>query len=94
MLLTPQLKHFFPNFRNLNIFSLKPQTLCVWEGANSATWPSTYIYIYIYHLINIELLFFFLNMFIIIKENPNGYCKVEFYQPSCWLYSVPNLLVF
>ena len=21
-------------------------------------------------------------------------CKVEFYQPSCWLYSVPNLLVF
>ena len=20
--------------------------------------------------------------------------KVEFYQPSCWLYSVPNLLVF
>ena len=22
------------------------------------------------------------------------FCKVEFYQPSCWLYSVPNLLVF
>ena len=21
-------------------------------------------------------------------------CKVEFYQPFCWLYSVPNLLVF
>ena len=21
-------------------------------------------------------------------------CKVEFFQPSCWLYSVPNLLVF
>ena len=21
-------------------------------------------------------------------------CKVEFYQPSCWLYSMPNLLVF
>ena len=21
-------------------------------------------------------------------------CKVEFYQPSYWLYSVPNLLVF
>ena len=20
--------------------------------------------------------------------------KVEFYEPSCWLYSVPNLLVF
>ena len=23
-----------------------------------------------------------------------GYCKVEFYQPSYWLYFVPNLLVF
>ena len=23
-----------------------------------------------------------------------GACKVEFNQPSCWLYSVPNLLVF
>ena len=21
------------------------------------------------------------------------YCKVEFNQPSCWLYSVPNLLI-
>ena len=23
-----------------------------------------------------------------------GDCKVEFKQPFCWLYSVPNLLVF
>ena len=23
-----------------------------------------------------------------------GDCKVEFYQPSCWFYFVPNLLVF
>ena len=23
-----------------------------------------------------------------------GDCKVEFYQLSCWLYSMPNLLVF
>ena len=23
-----------------------------------------------------------------------GLCKVEFNQPSCWFYSVPNLLVF
>ena len=23
-----------------------------------------------------------------------GDCKIEFNQPSCWLYSVPNLLVF
>ena len=21
-------------------------------------------------------------------------CKVEFYQPSCWLYSMPNFFVF
>ena len=24
----------------------------------------------------------------------NIYCKIEFIQPSCWLYFVPNLLVF
>ena len=24
----------------------------------------------------------------------NSLCKVEFYQPSCWLYSEPNFLVF
>ena len=23
-----------------------------------------------------------------------GDCKVEFNKPSCWLYSVPNLLIF
>ena len=23
-----------------------------------------------------------------------SFCNVEFYQPSCWLYSVPNFLVF
>ena len=23
-----------------------------------------------------------------------GFCKVEFNQPSCWLYSISNLLVF
>ena len=23
----------------------------------------------------------------------NGYCKVEFNQPFCWLYFIPNLLV-
>ena len=36
--------------------------------------PSTiYIYIYIYHLINIEIPLKKTNMFIIIKGNPNGY---------------------
>ena len=58
MQLTQQLEPFFPDSRNLNLFSLKPQTLCVWGGANSATWPSTHTHthIYISHLINIELL--------------------------------------
>ena len=28
------------------------------------------------------------------KIAKGGDCKVEFIQPSCWLYSVPNLLVF
>ena len=26
-------------------------------------------------------------------QNIKHMCKVEFYQPFCWLYSVPNLLV-
>ena len=28
------------------------------------------------------------------KDIDDDGCKVECYQPSCWLYSVPNLLVF
>ena len=31
---------------------------------------------------------------ILSQNSQRGNCKVEFYQPSCWLYSVPNLLVF
>ena len=27
-------------------------------------------------------------------RKPKNICKVEFNQPSCWLYSVSNLLVF
>ena len=27
-------------------------------------------------------------------DNAGEFCKVEFYQPSCRLYFVPNLLVF
>ena len=30
----------------------------------------------------------------ISREVLGNMCKVEFYQPSCWLYSVSNLLVF
>ena len=32
--------------------------------------------------------------FQVVGECTNHLCKVEFNQPSCWLYSVPNLLVF
>ena len=28
------------------------------------------------------------------KQVDTCYCKVEFNQPSCWFYSVPNLLYF
>ena len=28
------------------------------------------------------------------EDMPGISCKVEFNQPSCWFYSVPNLLVF
>ena len=28
------------------------------------------------------------------KNSDVNTCKVEFYQPSCWLYFVSNLLVF
>ena len=31
---------------------------------------------------------------VLSRNSQRGDCKVEFYQPSCWLYSVPNLLVF
>ena len=27
-------------------------------------------------------------------QSTNNYVRLNFYQPSCWLYSVPNLLVF
>ena len=31
---------------------------------------------------------------VLSRNCQKGDCKVEFNQPSCWLYSVPNLLVF
>ena len=31
---------------------------------------------------------------VLSRNSQRGDCKVEFNQPSCWLYSVPNLLVF
>ena len=34
------------------------------------------------------------NKFIWLEIGRHGFCKVEFNQSSCWLYSMPNLLVF
>ena len=31
---------------------------------------------------------------VLSRNSQRGGCEVEFNQPSCWLYSVPNLLVF
>ena len=31
---------------------------------------------------------------VLSRNSQRGDCKVEFNQPSCWLYSVPNLIVF
>ena len=41
------------------------------------------------HMLNLESVLGFCHG--IVK---GGDCKVEFNQASCWLYSVPNLLVF
>ena len=38
--------------------------------------------------------FFFLKLLLSYVMLALLFCKVEFNQPSCWLYSVPNLLVF
>ena len=31
---------------------------------------------------------------VLSRNSQRGRCKVEFFQPSCWFYSMPNLLVF
>ena len=41
------------------------------------------------HMVSLEFVLGFCHG--IAKE---GDCKVEFNQPSCWLYSMPNFLVF
>ena len=48
-----------------------------------------YVQLFSTHMLSLE---FVLGFYHGIAKG--GDCKVEFYQPSCWLYSVPNLLVF
>ena len=49
----------------------------------------SYVQLFPTHMLSLE---FFLGFCHGIAKG--GDCKVEFNQPSCWLYSVPNLLVF
>ena len=49
----------------------------------------SYVQLFSTHMLSLESVLGFCHG--IAKE---GDCKVEFNQPSCWLYSVPNLLVF
>ena len=49
----------------------------------------SYVQLFITHMLSLESILGFCHG--IAK---GGDCKVEFNQPSCWLYSVPNLLVF
>ena len=71
-MLTSKLEPFLLDSHNLNIFSLKPKTLCVW-GVPIQLYAPRHIYIYISHSINIELPLKKINIFIIIKGNPNGF---------------------
>ena len=49
----------------------------------------SYVQLFSTHMLSLESVLGFCHG--IDKE---GDCKVEFNQPSCWFYSVPNLLVF
>ena len=49
----------------------------------------SYVQLFSTHILSLEFVLGFCHG--IVK---GGDCKVEFNQPSCWLYSMPNLLVF
>ena len=49
----------------------------------------TYVQLFPTHMLSLESVLGFCH-----RIAKGGDCKVEFNQPSCWLYSVPNLLVF
>ena len=49
----------------------------------------SYVQLFSTHMLSLESVLGFCHR--IAKE---GDCTVEFNQPSCWFYSVPNLLVF
>ena len=49
----------------------------------------SYVQLFPTHMLSLESVLGFCH-----EIAKGGDCKVEFNQPSCWLYSVPNLLVF
>ena len=54
-----------------------------------STVPNSHVQLFLTHMLSLEFVLGFCHG--IAKR---GDCKVEFYQPSCWLYFVSNLLVF
>ena len=49
----------------------------------------SYVQLFLTHMLSLESVLGFCH-----GIANGGDCKVEFYQLSCWLYSVPNLLIF
>ena len=49
----------------------------------------SYVQLFPTHMLSLESVLGFCH-----EIAKGGDCKVEFYQPSCWLYFVPNFLVF
>ena len=49
----------------------------------------SFVQLFLTHMLSLESVLGFCH-----GIGKGGDCKVEFNQPPCWLYSVPNLLVF
>ena len=49
----------------------------------------SFVQLFLAHMLSLEFVLGFYHG--IAKK---GDCKVEFNQPSCWLYFVPNFLIF
>ena len=49
----------------------------------------SYVQLFLTHMLSLESVLGFCH-----RVAKGGDCKVEFNQPSCWLYFVPKLLIF
>ena len=49
----------------------------------------SYVQLFLTHMLSLESI-----LGLCHEIAKGGDCKVEFYQPSCWLHSVPNLFIF